>query len=115
RSGYFYGVEFDEAVEALRALVGQEVVLLAGAHDENNRPYRGRLEWLAKASDETRACFQVQEPRDERWTNSEGVAFGVLRGSLIDARRCGGPGNLGLTLLQGSVRVSVSPLTPPLS
>jgi hypothetical protein len=106
-------VEFDEAVDVLRGLAGQDVILLVRTPDWRpwERPFRGPLR--CERSTEDFAMFGVEEPEDPRWANPKGAGFALSRDAFVSAERCGGPGELGLTVLQGEVRLSIYPAFAP--
>ena len=100
-----------QALEALSALDGEQVtvVVVAPEWDDGLRPVRGTLTRKQVSASGDRAVFAVEHPRDDRWTNPTGIAFELARDSFVSAQRCGGPGELAVSFVQGVLRVTVYP------
>ena len=105
-------MNYAQTLEALAALEGDPVTLVIHPpeRDDGLRPIRGALTRRQLDAGDGRAVFTIEHPRDDRWTNPTGVAFGVSRERFVSAQRCGGPGQLGVSFVQGRVRMTVYPV-----
>lgn len=105
-------VDFDQAIRALREMAGRRVVVVVdtGEWRRQDRPYQGELTQLDGPGEDGVAAFRVRERHDPRWTNTGGIKFVITRADMVSAERCGGPGELGVSIVQGKVRISIFPL-----
>jgi hypothetical protein len=104
-------MSYVQTLEALAALEGDQVTLVIHPPewDASLRPVRGTLTRKQFSAGDDRAVFAVEHPRDDRWANPTGTAFSVRREGFVSAQRCGGPGQLGVSFLQGGLRMTVYP------